>query len=200
MVKKLDFKLYEHLKYIVDNKIRFFKVKEIKEVAEEITYDFTVEDVHEFFVNGVINLNCIGKYHPHGDSAVYDAMVRMAQSFSMRSPLIDGQGNFGSIDGDNAAAMRYCVTGDTLVKTDKGLVEIQDLIKSSELNSDNNLDIKVLSLGKNENKASKFFNSGKHNIYELKTKEGYSVRGSSNHPILTITNDDNNKPIYSWKT
>ena len=49
----------------------------------------------------------LGKYHPHGDSAVYEALVRMAQSFSMRYPLIDGQGNFGSIDGDSAAAMRY---------------------------------------------------------------------------------------------
>ena len=49
----------------------------------------------------------IGKYHPHGDSAVYDALVRMAQEFSMRDPLVDGQGNFGSIDGDAAAAMRY---------------------------------------------------------------------------------------------
>jgi len=49
----------------------------------------------------------IGKYHPHGDNSVYDALVRMAQDFSLRSPLIDGQGNFGSVDGDNAAAMRY---------------------------------------------------------------------------------------------
>jgi DNA gyrase subunit A len=49
----------------------------------------------------------IGKYHPHGDTAVYDTIVRMAQSFSLRYPLIDGQGNFGSVDGDNAAAMRY---------------------------------------------------------------------------------------------
>ncbi len=49
----------------------------------------------------------IGKYHPHGDTAVYDALVRMAQPFSMRIPLVDGQGNFGSIDGDNPAAMRY---------------------------------------------------------------------------------------------
>lgn len=49
----------------------------------------------------------IGKYHPHGDSAVYDTIVRMAQDFSMRHPLVDGQGNFGSIDGDSAAAMRY---------------------------------------------------------------------------------------------
>lgn len=49
----------------------------------------------------------IGKYHPHGDTAVYDTMVRLAQSFAVRYPLVDGQGNFGSIDGDNAAAMRY---------------------------------------------------------------------------------------------
>ena len=49
----------------------------------------------------------IGKYHPHGDQAVYDALVRLAQDFVVRYPLIDGQGNFGNIDGDNAAAMRY---------------------------------------------------------------------------------------------
>src|SRR3989441_8916471 len=49
----------------------------------------------------------IGKYHPHGDTAVYDTIVRLAQDFSMRYPLIDGQGNFGSVDGDAAAAMRY---------------------------------------------------------------------------------------------
>ena len=49
----------------------------------------------------------LGKYHPHGDSSVYAAMVRMAQDFSMRYPLVDGQGNFGSVDGDPPAAMRY---------------------------------------------------------------------------------------------
>ncbi|MBC7912133.1 MAG: DNA gyrase subunit A, partial [Pyrinomonadaceae bacterium] len=49
----------------------------------------------------------IGKYHPHGDTAVYDTIVRLAQDFSMRYPLVDGQGNFGSVDGDAAAAMRY---------------------------------------------------------------------------------------------
>ena len=49
----------------------------------------------------------IGKYHPHGDTAVYDTIVRMAQIFSQRYPVVDGQGNFGSIDGDSAAAMRY---------------------------------------------------------------------------------------------
>ena len=49
----------------------------------------------------------LGKFHPHGDSAVYDALVRMVQEFSLRNPLVDGQGNFGSIDGDPAAAYRY---------------------------------------------------------------------------------------------
>jgi len=49
----------------------------------------------------------LGKYHPHGDSAVYDTMVRMVQDFSLRYPLVNGQGNFGSVDGDSAAAMRY---------------------------------------------------------------------------------------------
>src|ERR1700749_4912406 len=49
----------------------------------------------------------IGKYHPHGDSAVYEALVRLAQDFAVRYPLVEGQGNFGNIDGDNAAAMRY---------------------------------------------------------------------------------------------
>ena len=51
--------------------------------------------------------DCLGKYHPHGDSSVYDAMVRMAQGFNMSMPLVDGHGNFGSVDGDSAAAMRY---------------------------------------------------------------------------------------------
>jgi DNA gyrase subunit A len=61
----------------------------------------------------------LGKYHPHGETAVYDAMVRMAQEFSLRYPLIDGQGNFGSVDGDNAAAMRY---------TEARLAEISSLM------------------------------------------------------------------------
>ena len=51
--------------------------------------------------------DCLGKYHPHGDSSVYDALVRMAQPYSLRGVLVDGHGNFGSIDGDSAAAMRY---------------------------------------------------------------------------------------------
>ena len=74
----------------------------------------------------------MGKYHPHGDQAIYDAMVRMAQDFSMRVPLIDGQGNFGSIDGDPPAAMRYTesrlakVAHELLEDIDKDTVDFQD--------------------------------------------------------------------------
>ena len=74
----------------------------------------------------------IGQYHPHGDTAVYDALVRMAQPFSMRMPLVDGQGNFGSIDGDNAAAMRYTearmtkYAGELLKDLDKETVDMVD--------------------------------------------------------------------------
>ncbi|MEP6703783.1 MAG: DNA gyrase subunit A [Acidobacteriota bacterium] len=63
--------------------------------------------------------DCMGKYHPHGDQSIYDTLVRLAQDFSMRYPLVDGQGNFGSIDGDNAAAQRY-----TEVRLDKLTTEI----------------------------------------------------------------------------
>src|ERR1700710_3277268 len=73
----------------------------------------------------------IGKYHPHGDSSVYDALVRMAQDFSMRYMLIDGQGNFGSVDGDPPAAMRYTecrmsrLAGEMLADIDKETVDWQ---------------------------------------------------------------------------
>src|SRR5437588_1984302 len=73
----------------------------------------------------------MGKYHPHGDAAIYDALVRMAQNFSMRYELIDGQGNFGSVDDDPAAAMRYCVAGDTRVATPTGTVRIDSICPDS---------------------------------------------------------------------
>ncbi|WP_370171591.1 DNA topoisomerase IV subunit A [Sphingobium abikonense] len=73
----------------------------------------------------------IGKYHPHGDASVYDAMVRLAQDFSLRTPLVDGQGNFGNIDGDNAAAMRYTearltqAAADLMAGLDEGTVDFR---------------------------------------------------------------------------
>jgi topoisomerase-4 subunit A len=80
----------------------------------------------------------IGKYHPHGDSAVYEALVRLAQSFAVRYPLVEGQGNFGSIDGDNAAAMRYTEARLTpfamalLADLDKDTVDFRDTYDGEE--------------------------------------------------------------------
>src|SRR5262250_358661 len=80
----------------------------------------------------------IGKYHPHGDQSVYDALVRLAQSFAQRYPLVDGQGNFGNIDGDNPAAMRYTearlteIAGFLLEGLDEDAVDFRDNYDGSE--------------------------------------------------------------------
>ena len=80
----------------------------------------------------------IGKYHPHGDQSVYDAMVRLAQDFSLRYPLVDGQGNFGNVDGDNAAAMRYtearltAAAGELMAGLDEGTVEFKPTYNGEE--------------------------------------------------------------------
>ncbi|MEA3030473.1 MAG: topoisomerase subunit [Sphingomonadales bacterium] len=80
----------------------------------------------------------IGKYHPHGDQSVYDAMVRLAQDFSLRYPLVDGQGNFGNIDGDNAAAMRYtearltAAAGELMAGLDEGTVSFRATYNNEE--------------------------------------------------------------------
>jgi DNA gyrase subunit A len=82
----------------------------LKPVHRRILYSMHEQKVHwngSYRKSARIVGDVLGKYHPHGDTAVYDALVRMAQDFSMRYPLVDGQGNFGSVDGDPAAAMRY---------------------------------------------------------------------------------------------
>ncbi|MBI2557854.1 DNA gyrase subunit A [Candidatus Woesearchaeota archaeon] len=135
----------------------------------------------------------LSAYHPHGDAAVYDTMTRLAQDFSLRYPLIDGQGNWGSIDGDPAAAMRYCVTGESLIATGKGLIRIDELSEKEDL------DIKVLSKDKKINKASKWFDSGVHPTLKITTNKGYSITGSKNHPIMTLSKDESGKPIFLWK-
>ena len=137
----------------------------------------------------------LGKYHPHGDIAVYDALVRMAQDFSLRYPLIHGQGNFGSIDGDAAAAMRYCVTGDTLVLTEKGLLPIEKISSKS----DENIDLTVLNYQGMKKKAITFFNSGVHTIFELSTEQGYTLKGTSNHPVLCWVVNEFGVPSICWK-
>ncbi len=99
--------LAEFIKEVLSDGLCFLKVKKVEAALPEKTYDIQVKGHHEFIANGVLSHNCLGKYHPHGDVAVYDTIVRMAQPFSLRYTLVDGQGNWGSVDGDNAAAQRY---------------------------------------------------------------------------------------------
>jgi DNA gyrase subunit A len=136
----------------------------------------------------------LGKYHPHGDQAVYDSLVRMAQDFSLRYPLIAGQGNFGSVDGDSAAAMRYCVTGDAMVLTDQGIVDIKDMAPGEETE----INVQIVNYQNRKTHASKFFNSGKHPTIYLQTQQGYELEGSYNHPVITWVND-HGIPHLKWK-
>src|SRR5437868_7152092 len=139
----------------------------------------------------------MGKYHPHGDSAIYDTLVRMAQSFSLRYPLVDGQGNFGSIDDDPPAAMRYCVTNDTRVETVQGTVRIGDLL-DAEPDSDNDIDLEVLDRLGRPVRASKLFHSGDHPTLRLRTREGFELTGTHNHPVLCLV-DMFGVPLLLWK-
>src|SRR6056297_1910407 len=82
----------------------------LKPVHRRILYamhELSLAHNRPFRKSAAIVGDTMGKYHPHGDSAIYDTLVRMAQEWNMRYPLVQGQGNFGSIDGDSAAAMRY---------------------------------------------------------------------------------------------
>ena len=110
----------------------------------------------------------LGKYHPHGDTSVYDAMVRLAQPFSLNYPLVDGHGNFGNIDGDPSAHYRYCLTGSSLIKTNKGTMPIEKLSQYAE--GENLEGILIQDYNGNFVPATRFFNSGKHNIYKLKIR------------------------------
>jgi DNA gyrase subunit A len=128
---KMDSVYAETLRQLERDGIVFTEVSSISEAPAQITYDIQVEEAHEFIANGVLVHNCLGKFHPHGDSSVYDTMVRMAQDWSLRYPLVDGQGNFGSVDGDSPAAMRYTearlsrIAGEILADLDKNTVNFQ---------------------------------------------------------------------------
>src|SRR5215472_9228455 len=137
------------------------------------------------------------EYHPHGDAAVYDTLVRLAQWWNMRYPLVQGQGNFGSLDDDPPAAMRYCVTGDTLVVTDAGLVPISQLSPSGT----EDIAARVLSRGGAINTASKWWDCGVFPTWRVTTHRGYEVTGTSNHPLLVaVPNDSDGRTSLVWKT
>jgi DNA gyrase subunit A len=129
----------------------------------------------------------MGNYHPHGDSAIYDTLVRMAQPWSLRYPLIDGNGNFGSPGNDPAAAMRYCVTGDTRVRMADGAeVPIAGLVAGASPNSDNPVELKVTGLHGDPVRATMLFHSGTHPVLRVTTAEGSLVTGTTNHPLLCL--------------
>ena len=141
----------------------------------------------------------MGNYHPHGDSSIYDTLVRMAQPWSLRYPLVDGQGNFGSPGNDPPAAMRYCITGDALVRLPFGhSVRIADIAPGAKPNSDNVVDLKVLDRHGNPVVADRLFHSGEHQTYTVTTAEGYEVTGTANHPLLCLV-DVAGVPTLLWK-
>jgi DNA gyrase subunit A len=128
----------------------------------------------------------MGQYHPHGDSAIYDTLVRLAQPWAMRLPLVDGQGNFGSPGNDPAAAMRYCLAADSMVETAEGSVAIGDIVPNARPNSDNAIDLKVVGARGEYVRASVLFHSGNHETYRLITTDGRTLTGTGNHPVLTL--------------
>ncbi|MDN5757695.1 MAG: intein-containing DNA gyrase subunit A [Tomitella sp.] len=141
----------------------------------------------------------MGHYHPHGDSSIYDTLVRMAQPWSLRYPLVDGQGNFGSPGNDPAAAMRYCVTADARIRTATGTtVRIGDIVPDARPNSDNPVDVKVLDRHGEPVMAEMLFHSGDHETLTVTTHEGYSLSGTTNHPVLCLV-DVAGVPTLLWK-
>ncbi|HET9901389.1 MAG TPA: DNA gyrase subunit A, partial [Actinomycetes bacterium] len=139
----------------------------------------------------------MGNYHPHGDSPIYDALVRLAQPWAMRYPLIDGQGNFGSRGNDPAAAMRYCLTGDALVATPYGEVPIAQLAPDVEPNSTVEVDLKVIGLHGAPVRATAVHHSGTHPVLRVRTGE-HEVRCTANHPLLSRAVVDG-EPTLLWK-
>jgi DNA gyrase subunit A len=141
----------------------------------------------------------MGNYHPHGDSSIYDTLVRMAQPWSLRYPLVDGQGNFGSPGNDPPAAMRYCVTGDASVSLpDGGSVRIADVVPGAEPNTDNVIEMKVLDRHGIPVVADRLFHSGEHDTFTVSTVQGHSVTGTANHPLLCLVNVVG-VPTLLWK-
>ncbi|WP_018684239.1 intein-containing DNA gyrase subunit A [Actinokineospora enzanensis] len=129
----------------------------------------------------------MGNYHPHGDSSIYDTLVRLAQPWSMRYPLVDGQGNFGSPGNDPAAAMRYCIDAETRVRMHDGTsLRIGDIVPDAKPNSDHVIDLKVLDRNGNPVRADRLFHSGEHPTLTLTTREGYALTGTHNHPVLCL--------------
>ncbi len=141
----------------------------------------------------------MGNYHPHGDTAIYDTLVRLAQPWSLRYPLIDGNGNFGSPGNDPAAAMRYCLASDSRVRlADGSSPRIGGLVPEAAPHSDNDVDLKLLGRTGEPVAATVLFQSGDHETLRLTTREGYRLTGTHNHPVLCLV-DVLGVPNLLWK-
>ncbi|MFH0876769.1 MAG: DNA gyrase subunit A [Candidatus Omnitrophota bacterium] len=120
-LRKIDSPLFDVVNNMIQQGLSFARVACVAPVAAQKTYDIQVEGEHEFVANGMLAHNCLGKYHPHGDVAVYETLVRMVQSFSLRYPLAEGQGNFG------------CFTKDTKIRLADGRdLSFEQLIKENK--------------------------------------------------------------------
>jgi DNA gyrase subunit A len=173
----------------------------LKPVHRRVLYamhDLGLQPTRAYRKSAFIVGEVMGKYHPHGDTAIYDTLARMAQDFSLRYMLVDGQGNFGSIDDDPPAAMRYCVTGETRVATPSGTVRIDSVVPGAEPNSDTEIETEVLDRLGRPVPASRFFHSGDHPTLRLRTAQGHELTGTHNHPVLCLV-DMAGVPLLLWK-
>jgi DNA gyrase subunit A len=172
----------------------------LKPVHRRILYSMNengYRPTHAYVKSSRVVGDVMGKYHPHGDVAIYDAMVRLAQDFSLNVPLIDGHGNFGSPD-DGPAASRYCMTGDTRIRlADGSSPRIADLV-NLPADSEADADFEVLDKDGKAVQVDKVFNSGVHPTVRVTTKSGFSIRGSENHPVLCLE-APMGVPMFQWK-
>ena len=141
----------------------------------------------------------MGNYHPHGDTAIYDTLVRMAQPFSLRYPLVDGQGNFGSLDGDPAAAMRYCVAGEHASRRRAGRYAIEDIVEDAEpetRHTTSSSKCATALAGRSVHRSS----STRVSIRRCgcARAKATSSTGTHNHPVLCLV-DMVGVPLLLWK-
>jgi len=121
--------------------------------------------------------NAMGKYHPHGDQSLYSTLVRMAQSFSMNNPLLEGQGNFGSIDGDDPAAQRYCIPSGTPILLEDGTSKNVELLQVGDM---------VFTHRGVSRQIEGIFPQEHEDLIRIELDTGFVVFASPNHPLLVF--------------
>ena len=132
-------------------------------------------------------------------------MVRMAQPFSLNVPLVDGQGNWGTVGpkeySDPPAAYRYCLTGDARLRLADGrTVRLDEVAPGAAPDSDTPVDVRVIGLRGEAVRASVLFHSGHHPTLRLRTRDGFEVTGTANHPLLCLERAGDGTPRLAWRT